>query len=164
MVFTGAGGLTVGGWVEVMHDFSPGHNSGGGVGVIIEIIEQLSHVRYIVDSHVEKFVALTRLTTIPMPYRREKAKLRTRSAQVEPPKKGRCNWTNDKYMNNNLYLPMTGSSVSDRTSLWSSMNDIELLQYGLDEGLHKKRAGFGDAWLMKVWWNIAKKRNVCEYY
>jgi hypothetical protein len=91
MVFTGAGGLTVGGWVEVMHDFSPGHNSGGGVGVIIEIIEQLSHVRYIVDSHVEKFVALTRLTTIPMPYRREKAKLRTRSAQVEPPKKGRCN-------------------------------------------------------------------------
>jgi hypothetical protein len=86
-----AGGLTVGDWVEVMHDFSPGHNSGGGVGVIIEIVEQFSHVRYIVDSHVEKFVPLTRLTTIPMPYRREKAKLRTRSAQSDKPNKGITN-------------------------------------------------------------------------
>jgi hypothetical protein len=77
--FTGTGGLTVGDWVEVMHDFSPGHNSGGGVGVIVEIIGSLSNVRYIVDSHVEKLIPLTRLTTIPMPYRREKAKLRTRS-------------------------------------------------------------------------------------
>ncbi len=39
---------------------------------------------------------------------------------------------------------MTGSSVFDRTSLWSSMNDIELLQYGLDEGLHKK-----EGWLWR---------------
>jgi hypothetical protein len=76
---TGTGGLTVGDWVEVLHDFSAGHNSGGGVGVIIEIIGHLSNVRYIVDSHVEKLIPLTRLTTIPMPYRREKAKLRTRS-------------------------------------------------------------------------------------
>ena len=87
-VFTGAGGLTVGDWVEVMHDFSPGNNSGGGVGVIIEIVEQFSHVRYIVDRHAEKFVPLTRLTTIPMPYRREKAKLRTRSASSTEPNKG----------------------------------------------------------------------------
>ncbi len=28
IVLTGTGGLTVGDWVEVMHDFSPGHNSG----------------------------------------------------------------------------------------------------------------------------------------
>ncbi len=27
IVTTGAGGLTVGDWVEVMHDFSPGQNS-----------------------------------------------------------------------------------------------------------------------------------------
>ncbi len=91
LVFTGAGGLTVGDWVEVMHDFSPGTNSGGGVGVIIEIVEQFSHVRYIVDTHVEKFVPLTRLTTIPMPYRREKAKLRTRSAKSDKPNKGTTN-------------------------------------------------------------------------
>ncbi len=87
-VLTGAGGLTVGEWVDVQHDFSPGHNSGGGVGVIIEIIERLSHVRYIVDGHVEKFIPLTRLTTIPMPFRREKAKLRTRSSQPETLKQG----------------------------------------------------------------------------
>ncbi len=84
IVLTGAGGLTVGDWVEVMRDFSPGHNSGGGVGVIIEIIYNLSHVRYIVDSHIEKFVPFTRLTTIPMPFRRAKAQLRTRAA--DPPK------------------------------------------------------------------------------
>jgi hypothetical protein len=35
-------------------------------------------------------------------------------------------------------------AVSDRTCLWSSMNDIELLQYGLDEGLHKK-----EGWLWR---------------
>ena len=88
IVLTGAAGLTVGEWVEVQHDFSPGHNSGGGVGVIIEIIERLSHVRYVVDGHVEKFIPLTRLTTIPMPFRREKAQLRTRSSQPEIQTKG----------------------------------------------------------------------------
>jgi hypothetical protein len=83
---TGTGGLTVGDWVEVLHEFSAGHNSGGGVGVIIEIIGNLSNVRYIVDSHVEKLIPLTRLTTIPMPYRREKAKLRTRATRQDKSK------------------------------------------------------------------------------
>jgi hypothetical protein len=77
--FNAAGGLTVGDWVEVTHDFSPGFNSGGGCGVIIEIAENLSHVRYIIDGHVEKFIPLKRLTMIPMPFRREKPQLRTRS-------------------------------------------------------------------------------------
>ncbi len=89
IVTTGAGGLTVGDWVEVMHDFSPGHNSDGGVGVIIEIVDQLSHVRYVVDSHVGKYIPLTRLTMIPMPFRREKAKLRTRSAVPNQPSNGK---------------------------------------------------------------------------
>ncbi len=88
IALTGTGGLTVGDWVEVLHDFSPGHNSEGDVGVIIEIIERLSNVRYIVDGHVEKFIPLTRLTTIPMPHRREKAKLRTRSSQPEASQNG----------------------------------------------------------------------------
>ena len=79
IVFTGAGGLTVGDWVEVTHDFSPGHNSGGGVGVITEVVTNLCLVRYIVDGHIEKLIPITRLTMIPMPYRLEKAKLRTRS-------------------------------------------------------------------------------------
>jgi hypothetical protein len=76
-----AGGLTLGDWAEVTHDFSPGHNSGGGVCVITEITGNLCHVRYVVDGHVEKFTPLTLLTMIPMPFRREKAKLRTRSMQ-----------------------------------------------------------------------------------
>ncbi len=81
IVFTGAGGLTVGDWVEVTHDFSPGHNSGSGVGVVIEIVEDRCHVRYIVDGHTEKFIPIPRLTMIPMPFRREKSELRTRSAK-----------------------------------------------------------------------------------
>jgi hypothetical protein len=81
IVLTGAGGLTVGEWVEVMHDFSPGHNSGGGVGVVIEIVEDRCHVRYIVDGHTEKFIPIPRLTMIPMPFRREKSELRTRSVK-----------------------------------------------------------------------------------
>ncbi len=79
IVVVGAAGLTVGDWVEVMHDFSPGNNSGGGVGVITAIVDDRSHVRYIVDGHNEKFVPFTRLTMIPMPFRRDKAKLRTRA-------------------------------------------------------------------------------------
>jgi hypothetical protein len=89
IVTSGAGGLTVGDWVEVAHDFSPGHNSGGGVGVIIEIVEQLSNVRYVVDSHVEKLIPLTRLTMIPMPFRRDKAKLRTRLGTPDQPSNGK---------------------------------------------------------------------------
>ncbi len=38
IVLTGAARLTVGDWVEVSHDFSPGHNSAGGVGVITEVV------------------------------------------------------------------------------------------------------------------------------
>ena len=88
---TAAGGLTVGDWVEVTHDFAPGCNSGGGCGVIIEIVENLFHVRYIIDGHVERFIPLKRLTMIPMPFRREKAKLRTRSMNNLQPGYGELN-------------------------------------------------------------------------
>ncbi len=60
----GAGGLTVGDWVEVEHDFTPGNNSGGGVGVITDIVDSFSFVRYIIDGHTEKFIPFKRLTTI----------------------------------------------------------------------------------------------------
>jgi hypothetical protein len=79
IVLTGAAGLTVGDWVEVLHDFSPGHNSGGGVGVIAEIHSTLCDVKYIIDGHLERYIPITRLTMIPMPFRRAKAHLRTRS-------------------------------------------------------------------------------------
>jgi hypothetical protein len=42
----------------------------------------LCHVRYIVDGHAEKLIPITRMTMIPMPFRREKAKLRTRSLRT----------------------------------------------------------------------------------
>ncbi len=88
-VLTGAGGLTVDDWVEVLHDFSPGHNSGGGCGVIIAITGNLSNVRYIIDGHVEKIIPLARLTMIPMPFRRDHSKLRTRHVrQVLEPGEG----------------------------------------------------------------------------
>ncbi len=86
---TGAGGLTVGDWVEVLHDFSPGHNSGGGCGVIIAITGSLSNVRYIIDGHVEKLIPMARLTMIPMQFRRDQSKLRTRHVrQVLDPGQG----------------------------------------------------------------------------
>ena len=45
ITLTGSAGLTVGDWVEVEHDFSPGVNSGGGVGVITGIVENFSNVK-----------------------------------------------------------------------------------------------------------------------
>jgi hypothetical protein len=64
---TDAARLTVGDWVEVKHDFSLGNNSGGGVGIIYEIVEGVSHVRHIIDGHQEKIVVpFKRMTTTPM--------------------------------------------------------------------------------------------------
>jgi hypothetical protein len=88
ITFTGTAGLTVGDWVEVEHDFSPGNNSGGGVAIITTIEEHFSTVKYILDGHTEKFVPIKRLTCIPMPFRREKAQLRTRSLANEQKDKG----------------------------------------------------------------------------
>ena len=51
ITLTGAAGLTVGDWVEVEHDFTPGINSGGGVGIITSIVEIFSNVKYILDGH-----------------------------------------------------------------------------------------------------------------
>jgi hypothetical protein len=88
ITLTGSAGLTVGDWVEIEHDFSPGTNSGGGVAIITEIVQQFSHVKYILDGHTEKFIPIKRLTCIPMPFRREKAQLRTRSVEKEPSSEG----------------------------------------------------------------------------
>ena len=88
VTFTGSAGLTVGDCVEVEHDFSPGMNSGGGVGIITSIFENYSNVKYFIDGRTEKLIPFRRLTCIPMPFRREKATLRTRSSAVEPASKG----------------------------------------------------------------------------
>ncbi len=88
ITFTGTAGLTVGDWVEIEHDFSPGNNSGGGVAIITSIVDNFSTVKYILDGHTEKFVPIKRLTCIPMPFRREKAQLRTRSVANKQPDEG----------------------------------------------------------------------------
>ncbi len=88
ITLTGSAGLTVGDWVEIEHDFSTGTNSGGGVAIITEIVQQFSHVKYILDGHTEKFVPIKRLTCIPMPFRREKAQLRTRSVANDTSSEG----------------------------------------------------------------------------
>ncbi len=121
ITLTGSAGLTVGDWVEVGHDFSTGMNSEGGVAIITEIVGMLSNVKYILDGHTEKLVTIKRLTCIPMPFRRETAKLRTRSAAQEQ--------------------PVDGLVVSK----WRTMNIIQCLQYGLHLGLHKK-----EGWLWRT--------------
>jgi hypothetical protein len=94
LTFMGSAGLTVSDWVEVEHDFSPGVNSGGDVGIITSILENFSNVKYILDGHTEKLIPVRRLTCIPMPFRREKAKLITRSVEAEQPSEGKiCNVT-----------------------------------------------------------------------
>ncbi len=50
--------------------------------MITEVVENLCHVRYVVDGHGEKYIPITRLTMIPMPYRRKNAQLRTRSSRT----------------------------------------------------------------------------------
>jgi hypothetical protein len=105
ITLTGAAGLTVGDWVEVEHDFTPGINSGGGVGIITGIVENFSNVKYILDGHTEKLIPVRRLTCIPMSFRREKAQLRTRSVQAAQPSEGTHGYVNTlNQMNRQLII------------------------------------------------------------
>ncbi len=146
ITFTGTAGLTVGDWVEIEHDFSPGVNSGGGVAIITSIVENFSHVKYILDGHTEKFVPIKRLTCIPMPFRREKAVLRTRSVANEQPDEGMFRrfvllfrFGKVPY---NIDVCLADPLVHSK---WRSMNVIQCQQHGLAQGLHKK-----EGWLWKV--------------
>ncbi len=78
LISSGVAILRVGVWVEVEHDYSPGHNSGGGVGVIVAVTEDFCKVKYVVSGCYERFVPARRLTTIPMPFKETKSKLRER--------------------------------------------------------------------------------------
>ena len=88
LTFTGSAGLTVGDCVEVEHDFAPSMNSGGGVGIITSIVDIFSNVKYLLDGRTEKLIPFRRLTCIPMPFRRERATLRTRSSTPAQPSEG----------------------------------------------------------------------------
>ncbi len=68
--------LSVGEWVEVEPDISPGWNSEGGIGVITLVTDGLADVKNVLTRWVEKLIPLRRLTTIIMPHRGPSAGLR----------------------------------------------------------------------------------------
>jgi hypothetical protein len=99
--------LSVGEWVEVDGDITPGFNSEGGIAVIINIMDNcadvkyviplcpsdlvrwcilssytISFYRYVLTKWVEKLVPMRRLTTIVMPHRGARAALRPAKTAV----------------------------------------------------------------------------------
>ncbi len=112
------GFLSVGEWVEVDGDITPGWNSEGGIAVIINVQDNLADVKYVLTKWVKKLVPLRRLTTIVMPHFGVRASLRpAKSATME-----------------NISCTSTTT-----VSKFRSMSDIQLLKYGLAEGLWKKK-------------------------
>jgi hypothetical protein len=80
--------------------------------------KNISFYRYVLTKWVEKLVPLRRLTTIVMPHRGARAALRpAKTAAVE--------------------VKETASSTT--VSKFSSMSTIQILKYGLAEGLWKKK-------------------------
>jgi hypothetical protein len=139
-----AAGLTVGEWVEVEHDFSPGNNSGGGVAIIYEIVESFSYVRYIIDGRRENFVPFKRITSIPMPFRRETAKLRMRSTANEQQEEGETKHCTSLTQKCSKQRVPHLCQAPGHGSKWRTMNHVECLQYGVAHGFHKK-----EGWLWK---------------
>jgi hypothetical protein len=68
--------LSVGEWVEVDADRTPGFNSEGGIAVIVSVHDDFVDVKYVLTRRVDKLVPLQRLTTILMPHRGVRASLR----------------------------------------------------------------------------------------
>ena len=107
---------SVGEWVEVASDYSPGMCSAGGIAVVTAVEDgNLTNVKYVLDGRSEKFITIDRLTTIPMPYRRENATLRPRSSA----------------------RPSTAAQSTEQ-NVFRQLNEVERLYKGLAMGLHKK--------------------------
>jgi hypothetical protein len=108
--------LSVGEWVEVDADRTPGFNSEGGIAVIVSVHDDLADVKYVLTKRVEKLVPLRRLTTILMPHRGVRASLRiakTPAPVVEP--------------------------ASDSCTELRKMSAIQILKHGLASNLWKKQ-------------------------
>ncbi len=110
--------LSVGEWVEVDGDMTPGWNSEGGIAIIINVRDSLADVKYVLTKWVEKLVPLRRLTTIAMPHRGPRASLRPATSKA---------------------VEEIGKAKTNTVSKFSSMSDIQILKYGLAEGLWKKK-------------------------
>jgi hypothetical protein len=116
--------ISVGEWVEVDADRSPGYNSEGRIAVVISVHDGFSDVKYVLTKWVEKLVPLRRLTTITMPHRGPRVSLRKAKVVVLP-----------KALVDNV------SSVSD----FRRMSAIQILKYGLRQNLWKK-----NGWLFEL--------------
>ncbi len=108
--------LSVGEWVEVDADRTPGFNSEGGIAVIVNVHDDLADVKYVLTRRVEKLVPLRRLTTILMPHRGARASLRI--AKNPPP---------------------TTESDSASVSDLRKMSAIQILKHGSASNLWKKK-------------------------
>ncbi len=116
--------ISVGEWVEVDADRSPGFNSEGGIAVVINVHDDFSDVKYVLTKWEEKLVPLRRLTTITMPHRGPRASLRKAKVAL-PPKK-------------------TVENIST-VSEFRRMSAIQILKYGLSQNLWKKKG-----WLFEL--------------
>jgi hypothetical protein len=108
--------LSIGEWVEVDADRTPGWNSEGGIAVIISVNDGLADVKYVLTRWVEKMVPLRRLTTIIMPHRDKIAGLRPRS---------------------NLSTMPTEERGTKVVSEFRTMSAIAALKYGVTNKLYR---------------------------
>ncbi len=112
-----AAGVSVGDWVEVDSDRSPGWNSEGGIAMVIASANGTAEVKYILTRRIERLVPMSRLTTIVMPHRSETALLR-----VPTPKKQK-----------------ESPAVVQNAKNFKTMTTMELLTHGLNTTLHRKQ-------------------------
>jgi hypothetical protein len=110
--------LSVGEWVEVDADRTPGYNSEGGIAVITGVHDNIADVKYILTKWVEKLVPLQRLTTIAMPHRVPRASLRQAKPDAQVP----------------------AAAVKEKgASNFRTMSAIQILKHGLTSNLWKKK-------------------------
>ena len=115
---------SVGEWVEVDADRTPGFNSEGGIAVIIQVHDALVDVKYVLTRWVEKMIPLRRLTTIIMPHRGPRASLRgAKTVAVDE---------------------AVQASNSTVNNTFRTMSAIQILKYGLKENLWKKKGWLFD--------------------
>jgi hypothetical protein len=115
--------LSVGEWVEVDADRTPGYNSEGGIAIIVSVHDDMADCKYVLTRRVEKLVPLRRLTTILMPHRGIRASLRI--AKTPAP------------------IVIDSGTVSIVSEL-QKMSNIQILKHGLASNLWKKRGWLFD--------------------
>ena len=118
-----AAGVSVGDWVEVDADRSPGWNSEGGIAMVTASAHNQAEVKYILTRRVEKSVPMSRLTTIVMPHPSETVVLR-----VPTPKKTK---------ESSALVANSKTLVEKRN--FKTMTTMELLGHGIATTLHRKQ-------------------------